>query len=372
MYKIGFDAKRLFHNGTGLGNYSRSLVSGLYQQYPQHEYVLFSPSVSYSEESYFFTEKFKVVTPNTFSQIGWRSRFMLNSLLQENIDIYHGLSHELPFGIESTSIKSVVTIHDLIYKFFPEDFPLIDKTVYDIKWKNACSNANAIIATSEATKRDIIHHFGLSSDKIHVVYQTCNPIFEKKVPQFEIESVLKKLNLPPTYFLYVGAITERKNVLNLVKAYNSIKKSTQTPLVIIGNGRGHLLKLKKYISEQHLEDRIILCSNIETIDLPAIYQAAKVFIYPSKYEGFGIPIIESLKSGTPVITSNVSCMPEVVGDAGILIDPENFENIAQSLLEIDNNISLRNELIDKGYSRAKLFNLSAFTEQTMNIYKKVL
>lgn len=372
MYKIGFDAKRLFHNGTGLGNYSRSLVTGLYQHYPQHEYVLFSPSVSYSEESYFFTEKFKVITPNTFSQIGWRSRFMLNSLLQENIDIYHGLSHELPFGIESTSIKSVVTIHDLIYKFFPEDFPLIDKTVYDIKWKNACSNANAIIATSEATKKDIITYFGLASEKIHVVYQTCNPIFEKKITDFEIQTVLKKFNLPQTFFLYVGAITERKNVLNLVKAYNSIKKSTKTPLVIIGNGRGHLQKLKKYISDEQLEQNVIICSNVENMDLPAIYQAAKVFIYPSKYEGFGIPIIESLKSGTPVITSNVSCMPEVVGDAGILIDPENFESIAQSLLAIENDDSLRNELIDKGFIRGKLFSLSAFTEQTMNIYKKVL
>ena len=372
MYKIGFDAKRLFHNGTGLGNYSRSLVRSLYENYAQNEYVLFSPSVSYNEESYFFIEKFKVVCPSAFTKIGWRSRFILNDLLEENIDIYHGLSHELPFGIENTDIKKVVTIHDLIYKFFPNDFPLLDKKVYDVKWKNACKYADAIIATSEATKLDIIEYFDVPTEKIHVVYQTCSSIFEEKIDVTFKNQVLQKFGLPSSYFLFVGSITDRKNVLNLVKAYSAISTKVTIPLVIVGNGRDQVQKINEFCNKNSLTGRVIILTNVANAELPAIYESAKAFIYPSKYEGFGIPLVEAFKKGIPIITSNVSCMPEVVGDAGLLISPNEIESISNAMLQLYENEDLCNELIENGTKRAELFTLKSFAYQTNEVYKKVL
>ncbi|OQA94403.1 MAG: Alpha-D-kanosaminyltransferase [Bacteroidetes bacterium ADurb.Bin217] len=372
MYRIGFDAKRLFHNGTGLGNYSRSLVRSLHAEFPSNEYILFTPSISYSNDSFYFTEQFKVVTPRIFSKIGWRSRFMLYALLEQNIDVYHGLSHELPFKIETTGIKSVVTIHDVIYKFFPNDFPMIDKAVYDIKWKHACTRADALIATSEATKQDVVELFGVPEKKIHVVYQTCDSMFENIVNDSRKKEVCSKFSIPQSFILYVGAITERKNILNLVQAYNAIKQDVDIPLVLVGNGRQYVEKVKEYIIQESLQSRVILLSNVDSEDLPALYQSARMFVYPSKYEGFGIPILEALKSRTPVITSNISSLPEVGGNAAMYINPDSIEDLSEAMLFLYRNQDACNDLIQKGIAHAQQFSFSAFAHNTMNVYKSIL
>ena len=373
MYKIGFDAKRLFLNGTGLGNYSRSLVRSLKDYFPENAYVLFSPKIAYNDESFYYTQEFETVTPSLFSSKSiWRTKLILNSLLEHDIDIYHGLSHELPVGIENTTIKSVVTIHDLIYKLFPEDFPLIDKKIYDLKWKNSCMNADAIIATSEATKQDIIANFKTNPDKIHVVYQTCSSIFDKQYTDKEKSDELEKLGLPKKYRLYVGAITDRKNVLALAEAYNEIKNEIDVPLLIVGRGRGYYRKLVAYVESHNLGDKIILRSDITNDSLPIVYQCAEFFLYPSRYEGFGIPILEAFRSGTPVILSNTTSLPEVGGSAGYYIDPYKVESISQAMLDLHANQNLRNHLIEEGFEQAKKFTLENFAKQTMDVYNSLM
>lgn len=372
MYSVGFDAKRLFHNGTGLGNYSRSLVTSLYEKYPQNRYVLFTPTISNSDESKYFTDNFTVVTPKTFSKIGWRSRFMVSDILQENIDIYHGLSHEIPFGIENTHIKKLVTIHDLIYKFFPRDFPLLDKKVYDIKWKNACKYADAIIATSEATKIDIVNFFDVPSYKIHVVYQTCSQIFDTKLG-FQINKpILQKYSLPESYILFVGSITDRKNIENLVYAYHAVANDIKIPLVIVGNGREHLQRIKDYCNKYSLHEKIIILTTVSNIELPSLYEQAQMFVYPSKYEGFGIPIIEAFKKEVPVITSNTSCMPEIAGDAALFIEPHKVDSISNALLQLYSNQDLQQNLIQLGKQRALNFSQDNFALKTHEVYASVL
>ena len=372
MYKIGFDAKRLFHNGTGLGNYSRRLVRSLKEFYPNNSYILFSPSVTYNDESFYFTQEFETVTPGLFSSKAfWRTRNILMSLIEHDIDIYHGLSHELPIGIEETQIKSVVTIHDLIYKLFPADFPLIDKKIYDIKWKNACTNADAIIATSEATKQDIIANFNIDPKKIHVVYQTCSDIFDQKYTDKEKTEVLEKLSLPQSFILYVGAIMERKNVMSIVEAYNKIRDKIDIPLVIVGNGRNYYKKILAYIEQNNLKDSVLFRTNIGNDELPILYQCAECFLYPSKYEGFGIPILEAFKSGTPVIISNTSSLPEVGGTAGYYVDPYKIESIAQAMLDLHENPNLRQNLINSGYEQIKNFTPESFAQKTMAVYESL-
>lgn len=371
--KIGFDAKRLFHNGTGLGNYSRSLVKSLRSLYPENTYVLFTPSITYNDESFYFTNTFETIVPSLFSSKAiWRSRLILNSLLENDIAIYHGLSHELPIGIESTAIRSVVTIHDLIYRLFPSDFPLIDKTIYDVKWKNACKNANAIIATSEATKQDIIDNFNIDPNKISVVYQTCSDIFSQRYSDAERKEILAKAGFPSRYMLYVGAVMERKNVLSLVEAYNSINDQIDIPLIIVGKGRSYYRRVIDYVEKNSLKDRVLFRTDVTNEILPAVYQGAEMFLYPSKYEGFGIPILESFKSGTPIILSNTSSLPEVGGTAGYYVDPYNSESIAQAMVTLHENPNLRNHLIEEGYEQVQKFTLENFARQTMDVYHNVL
>ncbi|MDR0941341.1 MAG: glycosyltransferase family 4 protein, partial [Bacteroidales bacterium] len=319
---IAFDAKRLFHNNTGLGNYSRTLVKGLHTYFPDNTYELFTPKLNARAEYDFFTQNFSIHTaPKCMPKSLWRSHCITSDLKHSNIDIYHGLSHELPFGIQKTGIKTVVTIHDLIYKFFPEDFPLFDRKIYERKWRFSCNNATAIIATSQATKNDIIKYFGIDEQRIHVVYQTCDESFERTFTPPHIEVVRQKYSLPEQFILYVGSITERKNVLSLVQAYKQVRTKVAMPLVIVGRGGEYLTKIKQYIEQENLQQSVLLRHTVSNDDLPALYQASLCFVYPSKYEGFGIPLVEALKSRTPIITSNASCLPEVTQQAALYVNP---------------------------------------------------
>lgn len=370
---IAFDAKRLFHNNTGLGNYSRTLVKGLHTYFPENTYELFTPKPATKAEYDFFTHNFGIhTTPKCMPQSLWRSRFITNDLKRNNVDLYHGLSHELPFGIEKTGIKTVVTIHDLIYKFFPEDFPAFDRKIYDMKWRFACNTATAIIATSQATKNDIVKYFGTDEQRIHVVYQTCDESFEQTFTLSHIEAVRQKHTLPQQFILYVGSITERKNVLSLVQAYNQVRTKVAMPLVIVGRGGEYLTKIKRYIEQENLQQSVLLRHSVSNDDLPVIYQAAHCFVYPSKYEGFGIPLVEALKSGTPIITSNASCLPEVTQQAALYVNPTSIESIANALEQMCLHNATRMNLLEEGAKQAQKFSIRSFVNDTMSVYEKVL
>ena len=372
--KIGFDAKRLFHNFTGLGNYSRTLVSNLADQFPDNEYHLFSPKLKKHRETNLFLESQPPFFKHTSGKVPasfWRSFKMKDEIKKQGIDVFHGLSHELPNGIQQTNVKTVVTIHDLVFKIYPKFFPFVDRKIYDLKFRSACEKADAVVAISENTKQDIIRFYDIPEEKIKVIYQSCNSSFLVEKKMKERAAVLKKYDLPSEYLLYVGSIIERKNLLTIVKAMEQLPNDLDIPLVVVGSGKGYLKKIKKYIANRPIRRRIIFTKNIAFTDLPAIYQHAQLFIYPSVYEGFGIPIIEALNSAVPVISSPISSLPEAGGESSFYVDPKNVSAMSRGISKILGDSIYRVEMIENGLEYVRRFDAEKVTGEMMDLYQSL-
>lgn len=381
---IGFDAKRAFHNGTGLGNYSRTLIKALAHHYPSHHYYLFNPK---SSSQYTITgDNITEVQPSSFfykhfSSI-WRSSAMIQDWSRYELSLYHGLSHELPMGIEKSSVKTVVTIHDLIHERYPEQYPPLDVRIYQKKFRYACEHADQIIAISEQTKKDIIDFYQIKKEKIEVCYQSCDPIFSVKRTDAEVQAVKEKYQLPKKYFLYVGSIIERKNLLSICRAMSQLKSDLPIPLVVIGDGGKYKQVVKEYIAQHGLEQSVLFLSErckqggsmptLINTDFPSIYQGAVAMIYPSSFEGFGIPVLEAMWSAVPVITANRSCLPEVGGDAVHYVDPDHAEEIATAMRKIANDDEYAEMLSARGLTRAVLFDTISCAHSVMELYKRVV
>ena len=365
--RIGFDAKRVFQNTTGLGNYSRTVVKNLAEFYPDHEYFLFTPTLKNKLPFEFNKNTHMVVGRGSV----WRSFGVRRDIVKHNVDIYHGLSNEIPFTLKISNIKSVVTIHDLIFDHFPEYYPGVDRKFYDLKSKFAVRNSDLIFAASEATKNDIIKFYHISPAKIRVIYQSCDDLFYTRVGEEEIMQHMNTYALPSEFILYVGSINERKNLLNVCKAYLLIPKEKRVPVVVVGNGKEYSEKVKLFIHENNLAGSFIFLENVPTEHLPALYQKAISFIYPSLYEGFGIPVLEAMVSGCPVMTSGVSSLPEVGGNAAFYFDPTKPEDIAEKINSVIISDTLRNEMRLRGFEQIKKFNKKDITSQIMNGYLSI-
>lgn len=381
---IGFDAKRAYHNQTGLGHYSRTLIHSLAKYYPEHDYFLFNPKASklfqFEEEN--IHEVMPHQFPSTFFTSVWRSSWVKKDLARLNIDLFHGLSHQIPLGIQGTKTKSIVTIHDLIHERNPKQYQAIDVKIYSKKFRYACQYADKVIAISEQTKKDIIEFYKTPEEKIIVCYQSCNPDFGEIQNEAQKKMVQLKYGLPAKFFLYVGSIIERKNLLSLCKAIFILRSEIEIPLVVIGDGGKYKQQVKDFVKQNKLEKKIIFLSELDAAknsktfqnakDFPAIYQSATAMIYPSFFEGFGIPVLESLWSRLPVITSNVSSLPEVGGDAVYYVDPQRAEEIAEGMKKIASDASFAESLKEKGWHQAQKFTLQKCAESVMNVYKNFI
>jgi glycosyltransferase involved in cell wall biosynthesis len=370
--RIGFDAKRAFLNRTGLGNYSRWLIRSLVSFYPQNSYYAYTPKVKPGNGINFPGHLMHVTTAlpaSNFFTSRWRSAGIVKYLKRDQVDLYHGLSYELPAGIGKSGIKSVVTVHDLIFMRFPQYFGAIDRFIYRTKIKYACRIADKIIAISERTKQDVIELLNISSDKIEVIYQGCDPAFKQASTEREKHAILEKYNLPAEFILSVGTIEERKNLLLLIKALPRVV--TPLKLVVIGRQTNYAKKIKQTINDFDLNDRVIFLDTVNFTDLPAIYQSAKVFVYPSRYEGFGIPVMEALCSGTPVIAATGSCLEEAGGPNSLYSDPNDERELAEKINMVLNDESLYKRMAAKGKEYSGNFDDEKLAAQMMAVYKKV-
>lgn len=371
--KIGFDGKRATTNLTGLGNYSRSLIGQLADRFPANRYYIFSPKISekLAKLSLFkhpaiSLQHYQGISPSFL----WRSFGIIKSLKELGVQIYHGLSHEIPFGLKKAGIKSIVTIHDLIFLVKPQYYRSIDRIIYRFKSKYACENADRIIAISEQTKRDIIHFFGISPQKIQVIYQSCDDQFKRLLEAKEKAAIRKRYSLPEQYLLSVGTIEERKNLLLLIKAMEHLNPDIK--LVVIGKETAYAKLVHAEINRLSLRERIIFLRNVPFSDLPAIYQSATIFIYPSLYEGFGIPIIEAAFGKTPVIAATGSCLEEAGGPDSIYINPQDILGLADAIKQLWENKDLAISQAEKTFRYVQRFNDAKISQDLMNCYQSLL
>jgi len=369
--KIGYDAKRAFENQTGLGNYSRDLINNYSLSNPKLQILLFAPKIFQNKRLDFLKSRqnVKIVRPRNFFyrffQSIWRSFGILIDLKREKVDVFHGLSHEIPFGIDKTKIKTVVTIHDLIFLRLPQFFNIFDRLIYYYKIKYACKKSDKIIAISNQTKSDIMELFKIEPKKIEVVYQSCNSVFKN-----QNKNIIKKdLGLPKNYILYVSSIEERKNLLSLIKVLKIMKSKN---LVVIGNGKDYKKKCVNYIKNNNLQKRIFFMHNLNLEEIAIAYRNASILVYPSIYEGFGIPILEALYSKIPVITTRGGCFEEAGGTHTKYVDTKNTDEIVSAIKEIEDNADIRKKMIDNGYAHAKTFCDKSINEKLNNIYSELL
>ena len=367
ILKIGFDAKRIVRNGTGLGSYGRTLINDL-AHYPIH-LSLYAPDMGRADLRQQITQPPNVefLTPHPspshllpFSPSLWRSHGIVSDLKRDGIQLYHGLSGELPIGIKRSGIKSVVTIHDLIFLRHPEFYHWLDTKIYTFKFRRTIHEADHIIAISERTKRDIMELGGVPESKISLIYQSCSPRFRASggAPS------------PFRYILSVGSIEARKNILLAVKALPYLPSDVS--LVVVGRHTSYTDAVVAYAKQHQLLHRLKIMHGVSDAELPALYSGAEAFVYPSVYEGFGIPIIEAIGCGLPVVACTGSCLEEAGGPHSLYVDPDDVMGMAEAIKCVLKGAEGREQRIQRSMDYIRRFNGNDVAGQVVDVYKQIL
>lgn len=371
---IGFDAKRIVANGTGLGSYGRNLVNAMAQLPDCPRLTLYAPDPGRDDL------RGQVVGNGhvEFAYSGhslrlmkdwWRARGIVADLGRDGIDIYHGLSGELPKGARAAGVKTIVTIHDLIFMRHPEYYKWIDVQLYKRKFYRTLREADRIVAISECTRRDILHYSDYPADRISVVYQGCGTAFDTEVPAESIAHARQKYALPPRYILNVGTIEERKNMLLAVKALEELP--SDVTLVMVGRATAYTQRVLDHARSHGLAHRVMTLHGVPNADLPAIYRAASLFVYPSRYEGFGIPIIEAIQSGLPVVAASGSCLEEAGGPDCLYVHPDDHHAMAEAVARLLGDEALRQRAVARSREYVRRFENADVARDMLEAYKKL-
>ena len=396
--RIGIDCRTILNPGAGeqagIGHYTHCLVRNLLKIDQENEYVLFFDNrISDSaaklvignnqnvKARFFPFYQYKQYLPFAYSQM-----LVAAFLSREKLDLYHSPANVIPLQYSG---KSVVTLHDLaIYKhpdWFPSNF--MSRQIFSTKIlvPKSLRKAKRIIAVSENTKQDIIKQFKIPAKKIEVVYEgvmKSDDLGNKKLIIPDKQTLKKKFDIKDNYILFLGTIEPRKNIAALVKAYHGLltrnriksqKDNKNFPQLVLAGGRGWKYKeVFKTIKNLKLEKEIKYLDYVDHQDKIGLMQNALCFVFPSKYEGFGLPILEAMNLGIPVISSNVSSIPEVAGEAAILINPDSVSDLVQAIEKVVGDKKLREELSQKGREQSQKFSWQKTAEETLAIYKEVL
>jgi glycosyltransferase involved in cell wall biosynthesis len=377
---IGFDAKRIVRNGTGLGGYGRTLVNDLIRRNGgEMELLLYAPDMGrdHLRQQIIQDSHARFVYPKgnpcRLSRDLWRVKGIVSQLKADGVQLFHGLTGELPLGIKKSGIKTVVTIHDLIFMRHPEYYNWLDVKIYEWKFRQTLKEADRIIAISECTKRDIIELGGISGDNIDVIYQSCNPRFLASQPSM-LNPQRSTLNphpssLPRRYMLSVGTIEERKNLMLALRSLVHLPEDIH--LVAVGKQTKYAALVEAEAEKLGLKSRLHMLSGVSDADLHAIYSLAEVFVYPSRYEGFGIPIIEAIFSGLPVVACTGSCLEEAGGPDCLYVHPDDVEGFTQCVSRMLIGSPERDARIQLSHNYVQRFRGADVAGQVMEVYNRL-
>ena len=373
---IGFDAKRIVRNGTGLGSYGRTLVNDLAQR-QDLALRLYAPDKGRDDLRSQIVERPNVsfCYPHFSSSIHlpsswWRMKGVVTDLQRDGVQLYHGLSGELPIGIRKSGIRSVVTIHDLIFLRHPEFYNWVDTKIYAWKFRQTLREADHVIAISECTKRDILYYGDIDEQKISIVYQSFAPRFSVEVSEEQRTQVRSAYQLPQRYILNVGSIEARKNILQAVQALPLLPDDVV--LVMVGRHTPYTDQVLQYVREHHLEERVRVLHGVPDEHLPMLYALAESFVYPSVYEGFGIPIIEAISCGLPVVACSGSCLEEAGGPDSLYVQPGNVEAMAAAIRLTLVGAEGRELRIENSKKYIRRFSGCNVADQVVNVYQSLL
>lgn len=371
---IGFDGKRAVLNHTGIGNYSRlALESVLPLLPPEATLRLYTPKVAANPRlnRLLKSQRVELRKPDTLTGrlLGslWRTKGLTAQLRRERPALYHGLSNELPTGIEHSGIPTVVTIHDLIFLRHPEFYHRADVEICRRKFEYAARVADRVIAISERTAADLRELFGTPEEKIRVVYQGCDPMFAQ--PQ-ATEVIERNRETFGRYIIGVGTIEARKNQLLTVRALPLLPDDVN--LVLIGRQTPYAREIITEARRLNVGERVQMLEGVATRDLPGLYAGALVAAYPSFYEGFGIPVLEALAAGTPVVAATGSCLEEAGGPGAFYVDPTSPEEFAEAAKRLISNQVLREETVARGRQYISRFDPENFGRGLVDVYNELL
>jgi len=368
--RIGIDARFYSTKFTGIGRYNAELIKHLALLDTENEYVIFLNNPEF-ENFQPPNERFKkvlaVAKHYSFSeQIGFRKK-----LMKENLDFVHFTHFNAPIRFK---LPFVVTIHDLTLSFFPgkKMGDMMHKTGYKIVINNVVKRSKHIIAVSHNTKKDLMQYGEVADEKISVIHNGIGGEFKVLDNEKLFHAVAKKYWINKDFILYTGVWREHKNLVGLIKAFAELKKDEHFDgkLVITGREDKNYPEIKQTVHDLGLDDHVIFTGLVSEEELIALYNMAKVYVMPSFYEGFGLPVLEAMNTGTPVVSANTASLPEVVGEAGVLFDPYDCHEMAQKISLVWNDENLQKELVEKGFEQVKKFSWKKMAEETLNVYGK--
>lgn len=371
-FTIGIDARMYGYAQTGIGNYIRHLIGCIFEFDKENNYVVFLLPEEFDN---FILPSERIKKIQTSSRwYGWKEQLILPvQVYKENLDLMHFTHFNSPilyFG------KSITTIHDITPFFFPghKMKSLARKIGFRAVFYSSVKKASKVIAVSENTKKDIVKYFGLDEKKISVVYEGVDGQFSSEKDFLKIDALKNKYSLKKPFIFYTGVWRNHKNLVGLIKAFSILKKKHKMDfdLVLGGKEDPYYPEVRQIWHKLGLEKDIKRVGFIDQEELPVFYNAASLFVIPSFYEGFGLIGLESFASGTPVVSSSRTSLPEVLGDAVIYFNPNNHEEMAEKMRLVLTDKKLYNELMEKGLERVKKYSWEKMGKETLEIYKKIL
>jgi len=370
--KVGVIIDMLDEKKTGVGNHISKLVENLPTSGTKSNYTLIHHDMSLIAP--FDKNTFATLIVNTpkipLGSVIRKILLLPRKINKQNFDVVHDTYQLGPLFIKGNTCSKVVTVYDITPILYPALNPIVNIR-HRILLPRVLYSVDKIITISECTKKDIVKFYKIPEDKIKVIPLAPDPIYQP-LSRDIIAPILSKYGVCAPYILYVGSLEPRKNIQTLIQGFANIKKrGLNHKLIIVGNKKWEYSKLIRIVAESGLHNDVIFTGYLPDEDLPALYNGADLFVYPSLYEGFGLPPLEAMACGTPVITSSTSSLPEVVGNAGIMVDPQDLDQLSDAIYHVLTDENLRLSLIEKGLERSKQFSWERTATETCKVYDEV-